>query len=85
MSVRVFDHLWVRLIVNLKKEGERIGVFVEDGDVTWIPVNYSAADLDKVCANLFQTLLGIYQGDVNVFVHGDERLLTIGFGTVHPK
>jgi hypothetical protein len=83
MSVKIFDHLWVRVVVNLRKEGERIGVFVEEGEATWIPVIYSPTDLNEICERLFQYVLGIYRGDVNVFVHGDERLMTIGFGTSH--
>lgn len=83
MSVRIFDHYWVRLVVRLKKEGERIGVFIDDGEPTWISVEYNADDLNRICERLFQSLIGLYRGDVNVFVHGDERLMTIGFGTSH--
>jgi hypothetical protein len=31
MSVRIFDHLSVRVVVNLRKEGDRIAVFIDDG------------------------------------------------------
>lgn len=79
MSVRIFDHYWVRMVVSLKKEGERISVSLDNGDPIWISVNYSAEDLSGICERLFQSLIGLYRGDVNVFVHGDERLMTIGF------
>jgi hypothetical protein len=81
MCVKIFDNLWVRLVVKLQKEGHRVAVFVNDGEPIWIPVVYGPEDLDKICEGLFQTLVGLYRGDVNVFVHGDERMLTIGFGT----
>jgi hypothetical protein len=83
MSVRIFDHYWVRLVVNLKKEGERIAVLIDNGDPIWISVNYNADDLTSICERLFQSLIGLYRGDVNVFVHGDERLMTIGFLASH--
>ena len=79
MSVRIFDQYWVRLVVNLKKEGERIAVFIDEGVPIRISVNYSTDDLSRICELLFQSLIGLYRGDVNVFVHGDERLMTIGF------
>jgi hypothetical protein len=81
MCVQILDNLWVRLVVNLRKEGVRIGVFCGDGndEVLWIPEDYLASDIDRICERLFQTLLGFYRGDVNVFVHGDEKMLTIGF------
>jgi hypothetical protein len=85
MSVRIFDHLSVRMVVNLRKEGDRIGVFVDDGDAIWLPANYAEADLQQICERLLSGLLGLYRGDVNVFVHGDERMLTIGFGVNHQK
>ena len=81
MCIQILDNLWVRLVVNLRKEGQRIGVFCGHGDdeVFWVPENYSTADIDRICERLFQTLLGLYRGDVNVFVHGNEKMLTIGF------
>ena len=80
MCVTVFEgHLWVRIAVKLQKEGERIAVFVDDGEAVWLPVAYAPGDLDRVCERLFKVLVGYYQGDVNVFVHGDEKHLTIGF------
>lgn len=81
MCVTVFDNLWVRLVVKLQKEGHRIGVFVDDGNAIWIPTTYGPEDLENICERLFKSLVGLYRGDVNVFVHGDERMLTIGFGT----
>ncbi|MEA2885667.1 MAG: hypothetical protein QOD11_27 [Bradyrhizobium sp.] len=84
MCVTVSDNLWVRLVVKLQKEGDRIGVFVGEGDAIWIPTAYSSNDLKRICEALFESLIGLYQGDVNVFVHGDERMLTIGFGTRQP-
>ena len=80
VAVTIFkDTLWVRMIVKLQKQGDRIGVFVDDGKAVWLPTTYSAQDLERACERLLRTLVGHYQGDVNAFVHGDERRLTIGF------
>ena len=85
ICVRIFNHYWVRLVVNLKKEGERIAIFIDERDPIWISVNYSTDDLSRICERLFQSLIGLYRGDVNVFVHGDERLMTIGFLAPHSQ
>jgi hypothetical protein len=81
IGVHILDNLWVRLVVTLRKQGDRIGVFCGHGnnEALWIPEKGSAADIGRVCERLFQTLLGYYRGDVNVFVYGDEKMLTIGF------
>lgn len=80
MCVTVFkDVLWIRIVVKLEKQGDRIGVFVDDGEPTWIPISYGAADLERICERLLSTLIGYYQGDTNKFVYGDEKHITIGF------
>jgi len=80
IAITVFkDTLWVRMIVKLQKHGDRIGVFVDDGDAVWLPLTYSAQDLERVCERLLRTFVGHYQGDVNTFIYGDEKHLTIGF------
>jgi hypothetical protein len=79
ICVQVLENLWVRQVVRLEKQGERIAVFVDAGEAVWVPSEYSDADIERVCERLYQALLGIYRGDVNVFVHGDARQITIGF------
>jgi len=79
MSIQIFEHLWVRQVVILRKEGDQVAVFVDDGEAIWIPVSYKPSDLEQICERVFQSVLGIYRGNVNVFVHGDDRLMTIGF------
>lgn len=71
--------LWLRVVVNLRKQGDRIGVFPDDGAGIWIPVDYREDDLTAICARLYENVLGIFTGDVNIFVHGSEKLPTIGF------
>jgi hypothetical protein len=83
MCVTVSQNHWVRQVVKLQKEGERIAVFVEDADPIWIPVEYGDKDVEAICEKLLEALVGLYRGDVNVFVHGDERMMTIGFGIGH--
>ena len=87
MCVKIWDNLSIRLVVNLKKEGERIAVFCgpSNEEALWIPTTYLAADIDRICERLFQTLLSYYRGDVNLFVDGDEKMQTIGFVSRHNK
>jgi len=80
MCVTVLENLWVRQVVRLEKQGDRIAVFVDNGEAVWVPTEYSDGDIEGVCERLYQALLGLYRGDVNVFLHGDERQMTIGFG-----
>jgi hypothetical protein len=72
--------LWLRIVVNLRKQGEKIGVFVnEDSDGIWIPTNYSDRDLSEICEALYQLALRAFREDARMFVEGSGQFGTIGF------
>jgi len=72
-------HFWVRLVVALRKNGDKIGVLAGDQDIIWLPINYEDADVQNVCEGVYEILLRVYRDDVNLFVQGRENLQTIGF------
>jgi hypothetical protein len=72
--------LWLRIVVNLRKQGEKIGVFLnEDSDGIWIPTNYSDRDLSEICEALYQLALRAFREDARMFVEGSGQFGTIGF------
>jgi hypothetical protein len=72
--------LWLRIVVNLRKYGEKIGVFVEDkSEGFWIPVDYKDSHLQEICDGLYRVLLQSFREDTQIFVEGSGRYGTIGF------
>lgn len=75
---------WRRIVVNLRKEGDKIGVFPDtQSDGVWIPVAYDAGNISEVCEALYRVLLNSFREDTQIFVEGNGRFGTIGFiGTI---
>ena len=84
ISIRV-DNLndsgsfWMRIVVNLRKEGERFLISIGDRFQTSIPVSYETNDLKHLSEEIFGAVLRAYEEDVNVFVDGLTGKTTIGF------
>ena len=85
MSVRIPNSkddgsLWMRVIVNLRKQGETFGVFLnDDGPGIWIPVNYSEQDLQQISEKLFDDVLANFRDGVVNFDEGSGQFGTVGF------
>lgn len=76
--IRDSGHFWMRIVVDLRKKGDRIGVSVGEGKTVWLPIEYHTGDLEPVCERIFAELQGAFQNQVTAFREGSDRA-TIGF------
>ena len=71
---------WRRIVVNLRREGEKIGVFVDDKNAgIWIPTEYQEGHVTEICDALYRVLLHSFREDAKIFAEGSARYGTIGF------
>jgi uncharacterized protein (DUF58 family) len=75
---------WRRIVVNLRKEGKKIGVFLgNQSDEVWIPLVYREGHLNEVCEALYRILIDSFRENTQLFVEGNERFGTIGFSIMN--